>query len=98
MRRADWEFSIDYSDDIDHAMKVVRETIEADPRTHKDPEVFTAVSAHADSSVTILARAWVDAGDFWGLKWDMMRNVKYAFDQNGISIPYPHQVNMTRED
>jgi len=26
-----------------------------------------------------------------------MKNVKTAFDSNGISIPYPHQVNITRK-
>lgn len=96
-RRVDMMFSIDYGDDIDKAMDVIRSTIGADDRVHKDPAVFTAVSAHGGSSVDIVTRVWCDSGDYWGVHFDAMKNVKEAFDKNGISIPYPHQVNMTRK-
>ncbi|WP_417487800.1 mechanosensitive ion channel family protein [Maricaulis sp.] len=96
-RRVDLTFSIDYSDDIGKAMKVIQDTISADERVHSDPAVFTAVAAHGASSVDIVTRAWCNTGDYWGVHFDAMKNVKEAFDANGISIPYPHQVNITRK-
>ncbi len=96
-RRVDLVFSIDYADDIDKAMSVIEDTLNGDDRVHKDPAVFTAVSAHGGSSVDIVARAWCNTGDYWGVHFDAMKNVKTAFDDKGISIPYPHQVNITRK-
>lgn len=96
-RRVDLTFSIDYSDDIGKAMTVIQDTIGADERVHSDPAVFTAVAAHGASSVDIVTRAWCNTGDYWGVHFDAMKNVKEAFDANGISIPYPHQVNITRK-
>lgn len=98
VRRVDFVFSIDYSNDIDKAMSVIHETLTADERVHREPAVFTAVSAHAESAIEITARAWVDAGDFWGVRFDALRSVKLAFDRNGISIPYPHRVHIARKD
>ena len=53
--------------------------------------------AHGGFSVDIVTRVWCTSGDYWGVHFDAMKNVKEAFDKGGISIPYPHQVNVTRE-
>ncbi len=97
-RRVDFVFSIDYSDDIGKAMKVIHDTLRADKRVHKTPDIFTGVSAHGASSVDITTRVWCKGSDYWGVYFDAMKNVKEAFDKNGISIPYPHQVNVVREE
>ena len=49
------------------------------------------VSELADSSVNLTVRVWANASDFWGLKFAMTEKVKLAFDEEGISIPYPQQ-------
>ncbi len=91
-RRVDLVFGIDYGDDIDKAMTAIRELVEADPRSHKEPEIFLAVSELADSSVNITLRVWCAADDYWGLKFDLTKAVKERFDAIGISIPFPQQV------
>ncbi len=96
-RRVDLVFSIDYGDDITKAQAVITDVLSADARVLDDPAVFTAVSAHGESSVDILARAWCNTDDYWGVHFDAMKNVKEAFDKNGISIPYPHRVNIARK-
>jgi small conductance mechanosensitive channel len=96
-RRVDMVFSIDYGDDIGKAMEVIKSTLREDARIHADPEIFTAVAAHGASSIDIATRVWCDTGDYWGVHFDAMRNVKEAFDRNGISIPYPHRVNVTKK-
>ena len=34
---------------------------------------------------------WVNSGDYWTVRADLMDRIKLAFDDNGISIPYPQQ-------
>ncbi len=96
-RRVDLGFSIDYGDDIDKALGVIQSVLEADERVLGDPAVFTAVRAHGSSSIDIVCRAWCATGDYWGVFFDAMKNVKLAFDKEGISIPYPHEVHISRK-
>lgn len=88
-RRVDWTFGIAYGDDVDKAKAVIKRLADADERIHKDPEVFIAVSALADSSVNFVVRAWANAEDYWGIHFDMNENIYKTFAKEGISIPFP---------
>ncbi len=88
-RRVDFTFGIGYGDDIDKAKKVIEGLIAADDRILKDPAPFIAVSELADSSVNFVVRVWAEAGNYWGIFFDMTENVKKTFDKEGISIPFP---------
>ena len=90
-RRVDFTFGIGYSDDIDQAKNVIKSLIDADERILKDPEPFIAVSELADSSVNFAVRTWVNAADYWGVFFDMTEGVKKAFDNEGVSIPFPQR-------
>jgi len=96
-RRCDLTFGIDYDDDADTAMQVVLDTAKADERVHSDPEPWVRVTNLGDSSVDITARLWCDAADYWDLKFTLTKAVKEAFDKGGISIPYPHQVEIQKQ-
>jgi small conductance mechanosensitive channel len=91
-RRVDFVMGIGYGASIDHAIKVMSDIIAADARVHKDPEPFFAVGELADSSVNIIVRVWSDAGDYWGVKFDLTKQFKEAFDREGIEIPFPQTV------
>jgi small conductance mechanosensitive channel len=40
-------------------------------------------------SVNFYGRPWVRANDYWDVKFALTENIKQAFDDNGISIPFP---------
>lgn len=88
-RRVDWTIGIGYGDDIAKAEGLIQRLIDADARILKDPETFIAVSELADSSVNFTVRAWVNAGDYWGVFFDMNKNVYNTFNAEGINIPFP---------
>jgi len=88
-RRVDIVFGIGYDDDLRVAKRVLTELIEADERILKDPEPMVVISSLGDSAVNITTRSWVNAGDYWGVYFDLMENAKLAMDANNISIPYP---------
>lgn len=91
-RRVELNIGIDYGDDIDKAMGFVSGALSLDDRVLDDPEPLVAVGNLGDSSVDLLIRFWCAGSDFWQLRWDMTKVIKEVFDQEGISIPYPHQV------
>jgi small conductance mechanosensitive channel len=91
-RRCDLLIGIGYDSDIQKAIEVMEGLIKADDRILDDPEHQIAVSELADSSVNFVVRMWVNAADYWGVKFDMTRAIKEAFDKNGIEIPFPQRV------
>jgi small conductance mechanosensitive channel len=93
----DLVFSVDYGDGLQNAMDVIERAITADARVLTDPAPVVRVSTLGASSVDILARPWVKTDDYWEVRWTLTKKVKEALDAAGISIPYPHQVNINRE-
>jgi len=88
-RRVDMVFGIGYDDDIRKAKEILAGLVVADERILKDPAPVIALSELGDSSVNFVVRPWVKSGDYWAVLWDMNEKVKMAFDEAGISIPYP---------
>ncbi len=88
-RRLDFEFGISYTDNIDTAKSILKRIVDADERILKDPLPLIAVNALADSSVNILVRFWANSEEYWNIYFEMFEKVKKAFDQEGISIPFP---------
>lgn len=88
-RRIDMVFGIGYGDDIRKARDIIKGILDADERILKDPEPLVAVGELANSSVNFNVRPWVNSGDYWNVRFDVTEKIKLAFDENGISIPFP---------
>ncbi|MCG7531852.1 mechanosensitive ion channel [Psychrobium sp. MM17-31] len=91
-RRVDMTYGISYEDNVQTAKEVIRNLILADKRLLEEEyghEIY--VSEHADSSVNLLVRVWCNSPDYWGVYFDMHEQVKLAFDEQGITIPYPQR-------
>lgn len=89
-RRVDLKFSASY----DAPAKQVRETIEKvlaeHPKVLFTPEPFVGVSAYGDSSIEYTVRAWCATADYWEVYFQLMEQVKTAFDGAGIEMTYNH--------
>ncbi len=97
VRRVDVDFGIDYDDDMDKAIKIIIDTASKDKRVLKEPDgPWARVSKLNDSSVDIQMRVWCTVEDYWDVKFDLLKAVKEAFDKGGISIPYPHVVEIEK--
>ncbi|MEP4076332.1 mechanosensitive ion channel family protein [Haloferula sp.] len=91
IRRVDMTFGIGYGDDIPKAMKVLEEMAAAHPMTLEDPKVSVQVVELGDSSVNLCCRPWVKSSDYWPVMWELTRDIKMRFDEDGISIPFPQR-------
>ena len=88
LRRVDLKFSISYSDDFEKAKSVIADVCAQNELILKDPEPSIRVSAQSASSIDISAKVWCKNADYWTVNFDMLENVKKAFDENGITIPF----------
>ncbi len=95
-RRVDLVFGIDYDDNADKAMQIILDLATADARVHDDPAPWVRLTNLGDSSVDLTARVWTDSAEYWNVKFALTKAVKEAFDKNGITIPYPHSVEIKK--
>lgn len=90
-RRVDMTFGIGYDDDIDKAQKILEEIVTDHELVLQEPEPTIRMHELADSSVNFICRPWARTADYWGVYWDITREVKNRFDREGISIPFPQR-------
>jgi len=88
-RRYDLVIGIGYEDDIDKAQSVLLDLARTDERILAAPEPVAFVSELGDSAVSVTLRYWTRSADWWSTSRDMTKAAKIAFDENGISIPFP---------
>lgn len=94
IRRIAHTFAVAYDTDIPLAIDVIMKTLEADPLILKDPAPFVKVEGYGDNSINIVARGWAKSEDYWTVHFQMLDEVKKAFDENGIVIPF-RQLDVT---
>ncbi|PKO49717.1 MAG: mechanosensitive ion channel protein MscS, partial [Betaproteobacteria bacterium HGW-Betaproteobacteria-21] len=88
-RRIDLVFGIGYGDDIRKARSVIEGVLAADTRLLAEPAPFIGVAELGASSVDLHVRPWVNTSDYFATMCELKEKIKIAFDENGISIPYP---------
>lgn len=89
LRRVDCKFSIGYEDDIAQAKDVLLAVAEANPDILSEPEPLIAVSGLGSNAVNFDFKVWCRNEKYWDVKYFLEENVKIAFDEAGISLPYP---------
>lgn len=87
-RRVDVAVGIAYEADIRTAKDILYKVAEEDPARLPDEDIVVAVDNLGASSVDMTVRIWVKSEDYWPTKWRLTENIKYALDENNISIPY----------
>jgi len=96
-RRVNLTFGVGYDSDIKKTKEVILGVINSHPAVLQDPAPAVNVSELADSSINFFTRAWVNQADYWDVHFYMIERTKEAFDEAGIDIPYPHQVEIHKE-
>lgn len=87
-RRCDLTFSISYADDISKAKSIVLSQASKLETVLNDPEPVVLVSAQEASSIQLTLRCWCLNDNYWDVYFSLQENIKLAFDENKISIPF----------
>lgn len=82
-RRVDLTVTV-ASTDVDRAITLAEETLKGEARLQGDPEPEVVTSDMAGKSVTILVRAWCHRQDYWGVRSNLIRSLRNAFDAAGL--------------
>ncbi|MEF8879988.1 MAG: mechanosensitive ion channel family protein [Candidatus Thermoplasmatota archaeon] len=97
-RMIDMTIGIGYGDDMNKAIKIVMKLLKGHPNVLENPSPMVAVNELGDSSVNLIVRPWTKTGDYWSTKRELTQQIKEAFDEEGISIPFPQRdIHMIKE-
>ncbi len=96
LRRVDLPFGVAYKDSLDKVRQVMLGVSDAHPLTLLEPGTQVTVDGWADSSVTVTLRTWCKTEDYFRVAWDLQEQVKNAFNEHGLEIPFPHQVSINQ--
>lgn len=92
--RQKFVFGIGYEDDIAEATDIIVEKAEAHAEILDDPAPSVRVVELGDSAVGLQSRWWIGEpgrGDFVRVRSEYVTDVKEAFDEAGIDMPYVHR-------
>ena len=87
---SDLTFNASYDSPLQQVTGVLRAVVARTPWPLAEPEPFVRVNAYRDSSIEYVVRVWCATGDYWTLYYDLLEQVKEAFDRNGIEMTYNH--------
>jgi small-conductance mechanosensitive channel len=97
--RALVDLSISYEDDIERVIQVLQAACdrvrERTPEIVEGPDVL-GVQAFGASDVVIRVIAKTENMQQWTVERTLRQELKKTLEENGIEIPYPHQVNVTK--
>ncbi|PRX10307.1 UNVERIFIED_ORG: small conductance mechanosensitive channel [Martelella mediterranea] len=88
---------IGYDDDLRQAIDILLDLAKNNENVLADPEPYAFVKELGDSAVVVAMRYWAPGAVWWKTTHVMTRDAKLAFDEAGISIPFP-QVTLSSLD
>ncbi|MDE7398846.1 MAG: mechanosensitive ion channel family protein [Oscillospiraceae bacterium] len=87
-RRVDLTFSISYNDDFSEAQRIIREIIDKHEKILHEIPATVRMKEHGDSAIIIVARPWCKTEDYWSVYFDLTEQVRAAFIEHEIEIPF----------
>ena len=91
VRQLDLTVGVAYGTNIDRALALVREILQAHPRVLKDPAPVLGISALGDSAINLSIKPWTAVADFSPAQAEIYRTLLEQFRANQIEIPFPQR-------
>jgi small conductance mechanosensitive channel len=90
--------SIDFSNDVDEAQKIVLDVLNGDRRVLKTPPPATGIAALHEYSIDLVVRCAVCNADQEAVLFAIQREIKNRFRDAGIAIPARRQATTARAE
>ncbi|MEG2000292.1 MAG: mechanosensitive ion channel [Evtepia sp.] len=89
-RRIEINITASYDAPIEQVKSVIMTLLSSHPKALSVPEPFVRVLSYGDHAIEYAVRVWSNNEDYYDLQFDIMEQIKLAFDENGIDMTYPH--------
>lgn len=90
IRRADIRIGVDYGSNLELVRQALLEVAERNPLCLDEPAPLIIFLGFGDSSMDFQFSVWATRENYLALKNGIQEEIKAAFDERGIEIPFPH--------
>ncbi len=97
IRRFDLMLGVAYKENLDRVREVLMAVAEANTHCLDEPAPLFIFTGFGESSLDIQFSIWARRENFLTLRNTISAEIKQAFDQAGIEIPFPHRTIYTGE-
>lgn len=97
IRRFDLMLGVAYKENLDRVREVLMTVAEANVHCLDEPAPLFIFTGFGDSSLDIQFSVWARRENFLTLRNSISSEIKQAFDEAGIEIPFPHRTIYTGE-
>jgi small-conductance mechanosensitive channel len=91
IRRLDLQIGVDYTEDISKVREVLNVVADENPLSLEEPAPVFIFQGFGDSAQKIQFSVWVQRENYLAVKNSIQEEIKEAFDEAGIEIPYPQR-------
>lgn len=91
IRRIDLQVGVAYKEDMRKVREVLLEVADRNPLCLEEPAPLILFQGFGESSLNHEFRIWTKTENFLDLRNSIPVEIKEAFDERGIEIPFPHR-------
>lgn len=88
-RRVEIYVSASYDSPVENVLEALRQAAQL-PAVLEDPGITVAVKEYGASTIDYQLFVWTKSSDYWTVKFEIQKNLKKIFDENGVEMSYPH--------
>ena len=98
-RKLDIAVGVAYDSDLKKVKDTLYQVVAENQYYDKTKEIDVFVDSFGDSSIKMGVRCMVATENYWKAKWEIQEAIKYAFDAQGIEIPFDQmEVTLKNKD
>jgi len=90
VRRLDFDLNVAYKENLELVQQTLLEVAKRNPLVLDEPEPIIVFKAFSQSGIHILFGVWFERTNYLKVKNSVFMEIKEAFEQKGIEIPFPH--------
>ena len=91
IRRLDVQLGVAYKEDTAKVRRILFDVADRNPICLDEPNPLFIYKGYGDSALEIQFSVWAKRQNFLLLRNSIQEEIKKAFDENGIEIPFPHR-------
>ena len=91
LRRAEVILSVGYNSNLKKVKEVIYATIKSDSKILTEPAPGIEIKSLAENSVDLVVFLWAERPKYGAMVSDFYENIKTAFEEAGIEIPFPQR-------
>ena len=95
IRRVDLQVGVAYKEDLRTVREVLMDVADRNPLCLEEPQPLIIFRGYGDSSINHQFSVWATTENYLELRNSIPLEIKEAFDEHGIEIPFPHRTLYT---